>query len=198
MQSISNIIKQASLTKWNLTDDFDLFFSNTKINVNDVLNEVNNNIFDLCTISLSMPSMSAPEIDDVLGGERRIGVRMHEAFRFNIRLRDLYGGKLREYFSLIWIAQQYEYFDDIKNTVKITQGDYIIFESNDAIITGVSGISYDNNNTAIGEFEINIVAKKFSSDLIVSYGASNFIDYFDKTLKIENDLNTDSTDYGYG
>ena len=173
--AISRIVKKINNTNWFFTDNFEIEFRNQSITEMQDIND----LLKMCVMSVDIPPLSAPESDIVLGGERRIGVQMFETFRFNIRFRDFDNGTMRKYFEAIWIAQQYEYFDTVKSSVKIigTNGK-VLFDTTEALITTISSIQMDNSTTGIAEFDVSFIAKRSSDEVISEFGSDKISELF--------------------
>lgn len=180
--AIKEIIDLALRTSWTDTSDFEVIITNKKAKSIYTDSQLKG-IIPKSLISIDLPSLNSQESDTVQGGERRIGVKMFEAFRINAKFRDFGAGALRTYFEAIWMAQQFEYFDDIKTSIKIQAPrgdgfDNILFYTDDALITSVSSIQFDNNNAQIAEFDVTFICSKFSNELAKNFGESKFIENF--------------------
>ena len=174
------IITTIADTNWTLTDDFSFIFINKLIPISniDVTGVQSQDVITSSVVSVDVPEMTSPESDAVVGGERRMNVRMPELFRFSLKFRDRDALKLRRYFEKIWMAQQYEYFDDIKSSVDILNKNVLLFRTADAMITGISAISFDNNTTAIAEFDLQMVCRTYSDIDVKLFGNSKTVDKF--------------------
>lgn len=182
---LQSIIQDITRTNWTFIDDYEFTFSNPNpgFDLSDFIykspdNEGAANVMAKSIISVDIPVLTAPEIDTVSGGERRIGVRMHEMFRFSAKFRDSESLGLRRYFMKIWAAQQYEYFDDIKSTVVITNNEVEVFRSNNIIITGVSPVQFSSDNTQIAEFDVQFISNVYGDVDLTDFGHSKYIDKF--------------------
>lgn len=189
---IKTIVDSALNTNWTLTDDFNVKLENSSIQFWSNSSE-HGTIINKCLMSIDIPTLTSPETDLVMGGERRIGVKQFEAFRFTAKFRDLEGGELRRYFEAIWVAQQYMYFDKIKTNITITvphltpdNKERIIFKTEDALITSVSSIQFDNASTQIAEFDVTFIANKFSDDVLDEFGHHKFIENFKDAVRDRN------------
>jgi len=184
--AISDLVTSISNTNWFLTDNFEVVINNNKVSTKEFDNFAND--IRKSTMSVTLPELTANENDQVIGGERRIGVQLFEAFRFSVKFRDYDGGKLRQFFETIWVMQQYEYFDDIKTNVTIStnasssQNATILFSSEDCLITGISGYSLDNSATAIAEFDVSFYTNKFSDDLVSGFGTEKVSSIFNQEV----------------
>jgi len=175
MGLINDVLEKAKNANWTLTDDFEFFFNNSSLISPTNLAES----LELGVIAINVPELTSPEIDEVLGGERRIGVRLFENFRFTIKFRDYGGGAIRRYFQTIWVSQQHMYFDDIKSTVSINSTGKTIFYTTDALITSISSINFDNNSTQIAEFDVTFLARSYSDEFVSGIGTNTVSTIYD-------------------
>jgi len=184
--AVSDIVKKISNTNWFLTDNFEVTINNNTVKTGHFENFADD--VRKSVVSVTLPELTANENDQVIGGERRIGVQLFEAFRFSVKFRDFNGGQLRQFFEAIWVKQQYEYFDDIRSSVTITtsagtgQNATILFASQDCLITGISAFSLDNNSTAIAEFDVSFYTNKFSDDLVSGFGSEKVSSIFNQEV----------------
>jgi len=180
MAKIRDIVAASQDTAWTLTDNFEISISNKSIESPDDFGFK----LPLCVVSIDLPPLDSAENEQVLGGERRIGVNLFELFKFSIKFRDYEGLKLRQFFETIWIAQQYEYFDNIVTSITLRvqdskgKGSYLLFDTDQALITNIGTISFDNSSTSIAEFDVNFVAKSFSDNVIDDMGSELIYDQF--------------------
>lgn len=181
---IQRIVNQAVKTDWTLTDDFELYFYNPKISLDSFVVTAGEESLSILKsiVSVDIPQLSSAEMDEVSGGERRIGVKMYESFRFTVKFRDYDALSLRRYFEAIWIAQQYEYFDDIKSTVFVENKGINVFNTTDALITGISSIQFDNTSTQIAEFDVSFISNTLSDATIDMFGSHVFDRKFTDSL----------------
>jgi len=164
----NDIVQNILSTNWDYTDDFEVIIVNSFVpNVGKTITE---NEIKKAIISVEIPPFSAGELENIIGGQRRVNVRLYETFRFSIRLRDFDGGYLRKYFTSIWIAQQELFHDEIKTSVEIKVNNGLIFKSDDCIITQVSGSTFDNTNTNISEITIQFSASTLITEEIKDFG----------------------------
>lgn len=205
--SVISTLKNASASNWTKTNEFSfMYIQNPNFNqftLKDFvyiqgLSEIE--IFEKNTISVDVPQLTAGELDTVLGGQRRPNIRMQELFRFQAKFRDEDGLSLRQYFESLWIATQYEYFDDIKGMVVILDVDgNVVFASYDVIINSVSPVQFDNNSSQIVEFDVQFLSPTYSDGVVTNFGKMKYGDSFFQigsggTTETEENGNTDLTD----
>jgi len=171
--NVSNILN----ANWDLTDEFTIFIRNNY--VNNLSNkeflkivEKFNEYLKYCIVSFTLPTLTAQETDVVLGGVRRVGVKMSESFRFSITFRDIEGGIFRKYFETIWIAQQFEYFDDIKTYIQVWANNSFMFKSEDCLILSVNPITYTQAGANFTEFTVEFITPTYSDSIIKNYGSN--------------------------
>jgi hypothetical protein len=173
-----NIVQQmVKNVPWTRTDDFHVFISNPIVSQTDSLD---NNIFEMAIESITLPSMTSSEQDNVIGGERRIGTKIFESFRFSITFRDFGGMSIYRWMQSIWITQQYEYFDEIKSHIKMENNGVILFETSDALITSISELSFGHSTEAVATFTVQFICNKFSNNSVKDFGSQDYMDYFKK------------------
>jgi hypothetical protein len=165
---IHKIMTNALNTKFSLTDDFQFTFGNKMFSIEGSPLPIQE-LLEICTINVDVTALDAALDAQIMGGSYRIKVSRYQPFIINITFRDIYGLKLREYFTKIWMAQQTQYFDDIKSNIKISVENNVIFSSNDCLINNISQINFDNNNTQITEFTVS-----FTSPYMSNSNTSNF------------------------
>jgi len=206
IQSFNNAINTMVNTDWTLTDEFNFIYHNTlipieKMNIvlarNGLGAGTTQDAINASIMSVSVPELTSAEIENVSGGERRSGVKMHEFFRFEVKFRDQDALKMRRYFEKIWMAQQYEYFNDIKSSVTVTHKGIQIFWTDTALITGVSAVEFNNDTTAIGEFTLQFVSRTYNDNDIKGFGESNYVDKFVPANQKANRQGSKGPDYKY-
>jgi len=165
-----NIITNILNTNWDLTDDYTFFIYNDFLHTRGS-NELNDENLQKSIISVEVPVLSSQEVDTVIGGIRRTGVKIQEQFRLVIKFRDFGGGHLKSHFTKLFAAQQYMYFDDIKSTIRITANNEIQFYSENCIITQISAQTYDNNNSNISDFDVTFISPSFTDKHIMNLGS---------------------------
>jgi hypothetical protein len=167
-----DIVQKITSANWDFSDNFEVEINNKIVtdgilsNFNDILRFASK----YAVVSVDIPPMSSQEIDTVIGGLRRINVKMYESFRFRIRFRDIDGNQIRKLFQNIFVAQQYEYFDNIKTNINIKNGGKVIFNSEDCLIISIQQQTLDNNNTAISEFEVTFISPSISNQYLKGFG----------------------------
>jgi len=184
--SVKDILDQALETNWTYTNDFDLTINNNMVKFKWSETEFGK-IIQKCVMNIDLPPFTSPESDFVLGGERRIGTKIFEAFRFTIKFRDFEFGELRRFFEAIWIAQQYHYKEDIRTSVSVSkmikERKVETFQTDEALITEVSNFNFDSTGSGIGEFTVSFISNKVSDKLVSRFGEHTFIENFDRNLK---------------
>jgi len=106
----------------------------------------------------------------VMANTYRISTGQFDSFTFDITFIDLEGNPLRNYFSMLWMAQQTRYFDEIKSEVEISNGGTQIFKSTECLITNISTLQLANDNTQINEFTVSFKSPIFSNSDIEGFG----------------------------
>ena len=170
---INNIIQNAQRVNWNITDDFGFTFNNNKFPLKNL--DINGlrpqEILDICTMNIDMPQLTA-DVEAVLqGGEYRLNAKKFSNFTFSVTFRDVLGLKLRDYFIMIWMKTQTEYFDDIKSSVEVRTQKELIFKSSDVLIANVSQVQFDNANTQVSEFTVEFQAPFYSNSDRTDFGS---------------------------
>lgn len=185
------ILQTAIKTDWVQTQDFTFEYHQnpnfTNFTLGDLLNVEGSalDMFNLCCISVDVPQATASELDTVLGGERRVNIRMQELFRFSAKFRDLKGLGLRNYFKGLWIATHSEYPDTINGSVRIMDGvGNLLFQSTNVTINSVSAVQFDNNSSQIAEFDVQFLSPTLSDFTINNFGKSNYGDVFTATAGV--------------
>jgi hypothetical protein len=169
--SIDRIMTNIQKANWIWTDDFKFFFFNRQIPLAG-FEFYGDDIWDMCTINIDTAQLSSSPTDVVLAGKHRYWVPLQGTISITATFRDYEGMKLKEYFTKIWYAQQKEYFDDIKSTVKIFGAwDNILFESDHILIDSVSQTQFDNNNTQIAEFSVVFSTGVYSTAEVQGIGS---------------------------
>ena len=182
---LSDILHNASVTDWTLTQDFSFHYVQnaklTKFNIFTFVpvRETAIDIYAKSTISVEVPQLTASEMDTVLGGERRVNIRMQELFRFSVKFRDFNGLSLRKYFENIWISTQYEYPEEVNGTVYIyDKSGTLVFSSSNVVINSVSAIQFDNNSNQIAEFDVQFLSPTYSDSKVNDFGKSDYVDRY--------------------
>jgi hypothetical protein len=184
----NNIVSSIVNTQWDFSDDFKATITINPKYVQDF--NLSEEVIEKSIVSIEIPTLSSQEIDNIVAGTRRVNVRMQELFRFNIRFRDFNNGILRRIFSILFAAQQFEYFNDIAIGIKIEYNNPkkdIIFQSEKCLITQISPITYNNDGNIV-EFDVNFVSPSFTNTNLVNFGSdSNYNKSFDSnSISSEN------------
>jgi hypothetical protein len=177
-KEISISVYNITNKKWDLTDDFGVTFNNNYISgkLPDKLKSTftNESTWKYAITGVALPPLSSQEMDVVLGGTRRNNVRMHESFRFSITFRDFENGSLRKIMTAIFVAQQYEYFDNIKSSIEIFKGEgegkTVMFQSDNCLILSIGAQSFGHDQSAFSEFTVNFISPAFNDELIKDLG----------------------------
>jgi hypothetical protein len=176
--SSKDIVQNILNTNWDFSDSFDIEFTNTFALDRGMFLPKDEDL-SKSVISVEVPTFSSQEIDTVLGGMRRPQVRLYELFRFVIRFRDFDGGKLRETFLKLFIAQQYQYVDVVGSNINIKHNGRLLFNTEKALITNISSQIFDNSNSGISEFEVTFISSDFTNEEIKGFGSDgNYADSF--------------------
>ena len=184
MANINDIVQRAQNTNWTLTDNFDIIIHNPSVqDIDDAAT-----IIPLCTVSIDLPELTSAENVQVLGGEQSLGVKMFDPFRFTMKFKDFDSMSLRKYFETIWISQQYGYFDQVKTEV-ILKGqnkglETILFKTSEAMIVSIGQVTFDNNTTAIAEFDVTFLTRSYTNDLIDGMGSEKAAVLFTNNTKL--------------
>ena len=162
-------------TRFNLTDDFDTRFTNSKHSLNDLNKESlpgmsSQEILDVCVMNIDLPQFSG-DIDAVLhAGEYRLNAKKFQPFTISVTFRDVLGLKLRDYFIKIWADTQREYFDSIKSKLEVYTQGKLIFESDMCLIASVSQVQFDNSNAQISEFTVEFQTPYYTNSDMKNFG----------------------------
>ena len=187
VNSLQSIINGIVNNNWTLTDDFEFYFFNTKFDISKFITDKNAlDIFAEHTMSCEVPVLSSGEHDVVSGGERRMTTKMAELFRFNAKFRDSNGTALRRYFMKIWMAQQFEYFDDIKSDIVIMNNGVPLFYSPNVLITSISPIQFSHDSTQIAEFDVAFMSNTYADVDVSNFGKTTYVDNFRRTNSLRN------------
>jgi len=174
---INNLFQEIQNTNWNLTDDFKVYINtaNEKLSVDNIL-ENTNMIWEKSVISIDIPPLSAPPMEQYLGGEWRIGSTKPEIFRFSMRFRDFNNGELKRYFETLFAYSLYNYPKDSFINIKVTNnsGDVLIFSSERILIEQVSETQYTSGDSNISEFSIQFRTPIYSDAFINGLGSKEY------------------------
>ena len=171
---ISKIAQNVINTPWTLTDDFQFVITNKSYPLQVSGPETIKDIFDKCLKSVDLPQMGADTQNVMMGGEWRIYNSKHQPFSFSVTFRDFSGLSLRSYFVGLWIAAQRDYFDEAKSSINISVLGRSVFQSDDCLISSVSQVQFDNENSSIAEFTVEFSSPYFSNDKIAKFGTYKF------------------------
>ena len=167
---IHKIMTNALRADWALTDDFQIYIFNKHLHLDGIQGFTNQDILDMCIINVDIPTMQADVPNTMVSGTWRVHAAKFQPFTVNVTFRDLNGLKLKEHFTEVWMAQQRQYFDDIKSEIKISVGQSEVFSSDNLLITSVSQSQLDNNNTQAVEFTVEFVSPTFSNSTVKDFG----------------------------
>ena len=173
--NISDLSNNINSKNWTLTDNFTIQIDN------DIQgNRITQEDWNISTISVSLPELSAGESEAILGGEYRLNSKIQDLFRFTITFRDYDQLKIRSYFENKFILQQLEYPDAISTNIRI---DYVedygksegikIFETS-ALITNISGTTFNNSESNIQEFTVSFSSTSYNNHIFNGFGSSQF------------------------
>jgi len=176
---VNTVTSSIMTTPWDFSDDFSVLIENPKLKdwgksisyqfgMLSMLGDMSHS-WEASVISVEVPQLSSQENDIVLGGRRFVNVRQNELFRFNIKFRDVHGS-LRDFFTKVWIAQQYMYLDDIATIITIKAHDAVLFKASKCLISQISAQTFDHNNTGLSEFDVTFVCPDFSNYSVKDFG----------------------------
>ncbi len=171
---IHRIAQNVMNTKWDLTDDFQFFISNKNFPLTTKGYETTQDIFDKCVISIDLPQMGSDVQNIMIAGEYRIYNDKHQPFAFTVTFRDFAGLSLRDYFTGVWIEAQSGYFNDVRSTVKISIDGTLSFASDDCLISSVSQVQFNNNDSQIVEFTVEFSSPYFTNSKISKFGTDGY------------------------
>jgi len=171
---ISKIAQNVINTPWTLTDDFQFIITNNAYPLQISGAETVKDVFDKSIKSVDLPQMGSDTQHVMMGGEWRIYNSKHQPFTFSVVFRDFSGLSLRSYFVGLWIAAQRDYFDEAKSTINISVGGRSVFKSEHCLISSVSQVQFDNENSSIAEFSVEFASPYFSNDKIAMFGTYKF------------------------
>jgi len=173
--SINTIMRNATKTRFHLTDDFLFTFhsSSRELNIKDT-NLASQEILDMCIMSINLPEVSSSTEAVLQGGEYRIYNAIFRPFEISATFRDFGSSDLRNYFSSIWMDSQRGYFDDVVCKVSIQHRGKVMFESSECLITSVSQIELDNGSTQVAEFSVSMTSPYYTNDEITKFGSDAY------------------------
>jgi len=167
---IHKIMTNALKADWALTDDFQIYIFNKFLHLDGIQSFTSQDILDMCVINVDIPTMQAEIPNTLVSGSWRVHTAKFQPFTLSVTFRDLAGLRLRERFIEIWMAQQRQYFDDIKSEIRIAINQEEVFGSDNLLISSVSQSQLDNNNTQAVEFTVEFVSPTFSNGLAEDFG----------------------------
>lgn len=172
---ITSVMKNALRTNWCLTDDFQFTFANAHRPLNITSSGMTvQDVLDMTVINLDLPQLATTTESVMQAGEWRIYNAKFQPFTLTLTFRDFGSLDLRRYFSEIWMDCQRGYFDVHKSTVKISISGEVAFESEDCLITSVSQVQLDNNNSQIAEFTVEFTSPYYSAKGISKFGSDAY------------------------
>lgn len=187
----SSVVEQILSKKWDMTDDFQVAFVSQYLQ--KIMPDYINDFYEMMNyaiVNVTLPMMSAQEIESVIQGTRRVNVKLQESFRFEITFRDYSGGILRKMLTALWIAQQFEYFDDVKSHITIMQNNALAFTSDNCLILSIGTQTYDHNNTGFSEFTVSFISPSYTDEFVRDFGIDlGYSDSFMKTIEFQEDKN---------
>lgn len=172
---LEDIINNAYSADWVLSDEF-LIEIDLKAGV------VSQDIWNMSVVSFSSPELSAPEKEAVIGGVRKLTSQLQDLFRFNIVFRDVGQVDLRRYFEKKFALQQKLYPSQIETTISIyhirgsleSEQDKTLVFSTSALITNISGATWNNAESNIQEFTVSFSSGSFNSEDLWGFGTNEF------------------------
>ncbi len=170
---VEEIVQSIYEANWILSDEFE-------IEIDNDTNKITQDIWNMSVISFSMPEFSAGEGESILGGIRKLSSRINNALRFTISFRDIGHADLSKYFQTKFALQQKLYFDQISTKINIyhlnsSEEKRVLLFSTEAIITNISGMTFNNSESNIQEFTVSFTASVFTSNSLNDFGG----DFFD-------------------
>lgn len=181
---INKVMQNALRTNWTMTDDFMFTFINNQRQL-----EVNNNngitiddVFDMAVIGIDLPQLGSDVEAVMMGGEWRIYNVKHQPFTFSIVFRDFGSLDLRNYFAAVWMDAQRGYYEDVKSTVMISINKNLVFMSDDCLVTAVSQVQLNNNDSQVAEFTVEFSSPYYSNSEINKFGSDDYKNSVEGTL----------------
>jgi len=167
---IHKIMTNALRADWAITDDFQVYLFNKKLDLDGIQGYTSQDILDMCIINLDIPTLQAQIDNTLVSGAWRIHAAKFQPFTMSVTFRDLNGLQLREKFTKVWMDQQREYFDDIKSEIRVSVGNKDVFASDNMLISSVSQSQLDNNNTQAVEFTVEFISSTLSNAEVQDFG----------------------------
>jgi hypothetical protein len=166
---INNIMQNVMSTKWSWTDDFEFFFYNNKVQLQNTPVRPDD-MWDMCVTNIDTSDAGSTNNAVVQAGKYRLTTQMYGTFSVTVTFRDIYGMELKNYFWKIWQEQQTAYFDEIKSTIKIGLQGELFFESDECLIDNISQSQIDNSNTQIVEFSVQFICSSYKTNRLQYFG----------------------------
>jgi len=179
---VEDIVQNIYNANWVLSDEFEIEIDNP--------GEIKQEVWNMCVVSFSMPELSSAVGSSVLGGIRKLTSRMYDTFIINITFRDIGHTKLRKYFERKFALQQKMYYDQISTKIGLfhidsSEGSRRKLFSAEALITNISGLTFNNAESNIQEFTVSFSTGSFSTDELLNFGTSEF------EIEVIDNLNND-------
>ncbi len=173
--SINTIMRNATQSRWTLTDDFLFTFhsGSRELNIKDT-NLNSQEILDMCIMSVNLPEVSSSTEAVLQGGEYRIYNAIFRPFEISATFRDFGSTDLRNYFASAWMDSQRGYFDDVACKVSIQHRGKVMFESSECLVTSVSQVELDNGSTQVAEFTVSMTSPYYTNDEISKFGSDAY------------------------
>ena len=174
MASIESIMANTQTANWIWTDDFTFEFINKNISLPGFQGFSPSEIWDMCTINVDTPQISATPNTVIIGGRYRYWVPMHSPINITVTFRDLKGMDLKEYFTKVWQSQLTGYYDNIISTIDVRDAyEKSIFHSDKILIDNISQSQFNNSNTQITEFSVSFITAEFDTGSVQNIGIEN-------------------------
>jgi len=175
-------MKNALGTKFTLTDDFQMSFTNNKRPLSAEGSGLGpQDILDLTCMSIQLPQLGSAVESVMMAGEWRVYNAKFQPFSFSITFRDFGSLDLRNYFSAVWMDAQRGYYDDVKSNIRVSINNLIVFESADCLITSVSQVDLNNASSQIAEFTVEFSSPYYSNHQIKEFGSDSYRNENNKT-----------------
>ena len=167
--AITEIMKTAMNLNWSKTDDFAFTFANNReLNVDSGVSK--QGILDVTVKNIDLPQLGSDVESVMQAGEWRIYNAKFQPFTISVTFRDFGSLDLRAYFSAVWMDAQRGYYDDVKSVVNISMNGKVIFYSEDCLITAVSQVQLDNENSQVAEFTVEFSSPYYTNHQIKNFG----------------------------
>lgn len=187
---INRIMRNALRTNWALTDDFMFTFTNNHRPLNTSGTDISvQDILDIAVINVDLPQLGSDVESVMQAGEWRIYNAKFQPFSFSVTFRDFGALNLRSYFSQVWMDAQRGYYDEVKSFVRISMDGGIVFESEDCLISAVSQVQLDNNNSQIAEFTVEFTSPYYSNAEVTRFGSDEYHNYEKSLLTTQLSIN---------